>query len=71
MFSYKTFKDDYLFPFNNNNLLRLKAGSLKYDPTQRIQYEVTVTTLYLGVEYKQHVRIKIQNIDQMPIILIA
>jgi len=55
----------------NTNLLRINAGSLEYDPTQKRRYEIIVSTLYLGVEYKQHVLINIKNVDKTPTILIG
>jgi hypothetical protein len=60
-----------LFQLGNMNLLRIRAGSLKYDPTQNRRYEIVVSTWYLSVEYKQRVLINIKNVDQMPTILIG
>jgi hypothetical protein len=63
--------DDFLFPLGNMNLLRIRAGSLKYDPTQKLRFQIIVSTWYLGVEYKQRVLINIKNVDQMPTTLIG
>ena len=60
-----------MFLHGDTNLLRIKAGSLKYDPTQKRRYEIIVSSWYLGVEYKQRVLINIENAEQMPTTLIG
>ena len=59
------FQDDYSFEFNNNILI-LNAGSLKYAPNR--VYEIFVSTESKNALYTQIIRIKIEHLDDLPIV---
>jgi hypothetical protein len=59
--------DAFSFDFNNN-ILTLNGGSLKNVPNR--QYEILVTTFYRSIQYTQKVHIKLENVVELPLVLI-